>query len=88
MFAQFIIIILLIIGFLFLVWKVVIEPRVKDEKKEPEHIVILEAKLEKLYEMQEEYESIKEEREVTGQMKVLDEEIDNILEEIKKIENA
>jgi len=88
MFAQGIIGLLILVGFCFLVYKFIIEPRLPDTKNQPEGIQILSDKLEKLKEMREEYEAAIQERDVTGQMKVIDEEIEEIIREIKNIENA
>lgn len=87
MFAAKIIGILILIGALWMVVKYLIFPRLPDDKNLPEHIKILEDKLEKLQEMKEELECAKEEKEVTREMKILDSEIEDLIKEIKRIEN-
>ena len=88
MFAAKIIGILLLVGAGWLVVKYLIFPRLPDDKNLPEGVQILQEKLDKLNLMREEYEAALEEKEVTGKMKEIDEEIDRVLEEIKNIENA
>ena len=88
MFAAKIIGILILIGACWLVVKYLIFPRLPDDKNLPEGINILNNKLELLKEMREEYEAAVEEKNVTGQIKAINEEIDEILREIKRIENA
>ena len=88
MLAAKIITLLLLIGGAWLVVKYLIFPRLPEEQPIPEHLKILEGKLEKLQEMRDEYESVKMEKDVTGQMKEIDSEIENLIEEIKNIENA
>lgn len=88
MFAQGIILILLIIGFCWGVWRLIIFPRLPEEQEVPEHIEILEEKLEKLQMLKEELECAKEEKEVTEELKNLDGDIEDLIKEIKRIENA
>ena len=88
MFAQGIIGLLILVGFCYLVWKLIIEPRLPNDKDLPEGVQILQEKLDKLNLMREEYEAAIEEKEVTEKMKEIDEEIARVIGEIKNIENA
>jgi len=88
MLAAKIITFLLIVGGLWLVVKYLIFPRLPEEQPIPEHVKILEDKLEKLQEMREEYDSVKMEKDVTSQIKAIDDEIESLIQEIKTIENA
>lgn len=88
MFAQGIIFLLVAVGFAYLVYKFIIEPRLPDDKNLPEGVQILQEKLDKLNLMREEYEAAIEEKEVTEKMKEIDEEIARVIGEIKNIENA
>lgn len=88
MFAQGIILILIVIGFCYGVWRLIILPRFPVTKEEPDHVKILEEKLEKLQEMKEELESAREEKEVTKEIRDVDDEIEDLIKEIQRIENA
>lgn len=71
----------------YALWKLLIEPRLPEEVKEPEDVEILKKKKEKLEELRREYQNAIAEREVTEESKKLDEKIDFLLKEIKSIEN-
>ncbi len=88
MFAQGIIGLLVFVGFAFLVWKFLIEPRLPSNKDLPEGVQILEEKLDRLQSLREELEHAKEEKEVTEELKGMDVEIEDLIKEIKRIENA
>lgn len=88
MLAAKIITFLLIVGGLWLAVKYLIFPRLPEEQPVPEHVTVLENKLELLQEMRDEYESVKMERDVSGQIKEIDGEIEELIEQIKNIENA
>jgi hypothetical protein len=88
MFAAKIIGILLLVGALWMIVKYLIFPKLPESQKVPEHIEILEEKLERLTALKEELECAKEEKEVTEEMIDLDGEIEVLIEEIKRIENA
>jgi len=88
MFAQGIILILLIVGFCWGVWRLIILPRFPLEREVPEHVEILEEKLKKLQMLREELECAKEEKEATEEIIDLDDEIEQLIREIKRIENA
>ena len=88
MFAAKIIGILLLVGALWMVVKYLIFPRLPESQKVPEHVDILEEKLERLASLKEELECATEEKEVTKETKQLDREIEELIKEIKDIENA
>jgi len=88
MFASYVLLLLLIVGFFYGVYRIIIAPRLPDEKCVPEYLQVLEEKLEKLTDLREELEAVREEKEVTQQILDLDAEIDGIIEQIKAIENA
>ena len=86
MWAQAVVSFLLLLLGLWLVWKYIIEPRIPNEPKKAEYVKILEDKLEKFQEMRAEYDSVKMERDVTARLKALDEEIEQVIREIRETE--
>jgi hypothetical protein len=88
MFAGYMLLLLVFVGFLFAIYKFVIEPRIPDKPKVPKHVEILQDKLKRLQEMKGELVSAKEEKEVTEELKDLDSEISHLIKEITEIENA
>ncbi len=78
---------LILIGGFWCVWKFLISPRIEDEPQEAQHTKILKKKLEELQDMKQEYEDVKMERDVTSQLKELDDEIEKCIKDIKSIEN-
>lgn len=88
MFAGYVLLLLVFIGFLFMIYKIFIEPRIPDTPVVPKHVEILQDKLERLQEMKEELIAAKEEKEVTEELKDLDSKIGHLIKEITEIENA
>ncbi len=88
MLFQAIFTILILLGACYAIWKFLIEPRLPDneDQEQPEHLKILNKKLEELEKLRDEYENVKTEREVTEQLKDLDTQIDLLIKEIRKIE--
>ena len=78
----------MLVGACWLIVKYLIFPRLPEEQKVPEHEEILEEKLDRLTALREELECAKEEKEVTEETKRLDGEIEDLIKEIKRIENA
>jgi hypothetical protein len=88
MFAGYLLLLLVFIGFLFAIYKFLIEPRIPDKPVVPKHVEILQDKLERMQEMKEELIAAKEEKEVTEEIRDLDSKISYLIKEITEIENA
>ena len=78
--------ILLFLSALWLIWKLIIEPRLPTPQIEEDHRIELREKLEKLESLKREYESVREEKDVIENIRALDEKITEIRLEIEKLE--
>lgn len=86
MFAQFILTILIFVLAGFGIWKFLVEPMMDKEQEEPEHLKILNEKLEKAELLRSELEAVKQEKDVTSQIVEADAEIEALLSEISYME--
>lgn len=86
MIAQLILMIFLFLAVLWGIWKLLIFPRIPDAPIEKEHETFLREKLQKLENLRDEYLSVKKEKEATEEIEKLDREINQIIKEIKLIE--
>lgn len=87
MFAHGIIILLILIGGFYAVWKFFLLPIIeKHEEEVPEHVKILNEKLEKAQLLREELEAVKKEKDVTSEIIDADAEIEALIKEIAFME--